>query len=192
MSTAINVDRRACLAPWLFTKDPDEMMMSRRPVETAHWPFPISDGIIWVAKAVRPSVARNVRELLISIAELTGFSSRDTAELLGTSHTTVQKIRRGRQIDGSRSPGLEERIADAHAVIARLSELVSGDRSRLVAALRETDPESRAAASDLLAKGQAADAYLLALDATRDRERGLLLVGQRPASPAGATVSLVD
>ena len=96
--------------------------------------------------------------------ELTGWSTRDLAEVLGTSHTTVRMF----ETDGrftARSVDAASRVQPLLAVLSRLAR-VAGDRDRLTLALM-TPQDSGERAMDLLVRQEWARAFTVGLDVLR-------------------------
>lgn len=130
---------------------------------------------------VPDDVVQPALDAVRSVSDLrawTGWSYRQLADVLGTSHTTVRAIEDGRPITEGRSGDLAARIADAHAVVSRIF-VVAGRNSGLTQKLLSAAADGRRSAVDELADGNAAAAYVAAIDARHPRVRGMV-VGTRP------------
>jgi transcriptional regulator with XRE-family HTH domain len=110
-------------------------------------------------------------DLLRQVNELTGWSFRDIAELVGTSHTTVGKLANGAAAT-SRSADAAERIAPLLEVLTRVSRLVAPGRD-LNSVLNELGPGGETP-RDVLRSGDWSRALLSAMD---------VINGPRPARP---------
>lgn len=110
-------------------------------------------------------------DLLRQVNELTGWSFRDIAEIVGTSHTTVGKLANG-ATPTSRSADAAERIAPLLDVLTRVSRLVAAGRD-LNAVLGESTPEGETP-HEVLRSGDWSRALLTAMD---------VINGPRPARP---------
>ena len=133
--------------------------------------------------------APDLRRMVRDLSAWTQWSSRALAEVLGTTHTTVQALSRGRGLVESRSGDLGDRIVEAFRVAERIHKIAHEDPAQTSRALSRADAGGVSAAQLLRARRPSA-AYLVALDELRPREQGLL-VGSRPARD-GATVSLTE
>lgn len=100
-------------------------------------------------------------DLLRRINELTGWSFRDIAEVVGTSHTTVGKLANG-AAPSSRSAAAVERIERVLDVLTRVFPLV-GSRAALAPLLEQVGPHNETP-RELLAAGAWSEALLAALD----------------------------
>jgi hypothetical protein len=148
----------------------------------------------WVTLAKRwPRPAPDPQVMLHELRQWTGWSTRQTADALGTTHTTVLGVERGRPLLRSRSGDLRQRIVDTHDIVSRLFVLAGRDPRRTADALGAAAPSQRRAI-DHLREGAPNAAYLVALDVLQPRaaRQGGLLVGSRPARPGTATTPLTD
>jgi transcriptional regulator with XRE-family HTH domain len=139
--------------------------------------------------AVEIAPARDVQRMVSALRASTGWSARRLAEALGTSHTTVRAVESGRPIVAGHSGNLRQRITAAHDVVSRIF-VIAGRDSTLTARAFEDAPQGGDAAINYLRRGDAARAYIAALDVLRPRTPGLL-VGSRPRRE-GATAPLHD
>jgi transcriptional regulator with XRE-family HTH domain len=147
------------------------------------WWF-VDDWIVCLPKQPDTALADS-RRMVKEMRRWTNWSARQLAELLGTSHTTVLAIEAGRSLDSSHSGDLHRRIAGAYDVISRIHVLASRNPSR-TAQILEARSATQSSARDDLAAGNAAKAYITALDALHPPTEGLL-VGIRPAEVGQAT-----
>lgn len=102
--------------------------------------------------------------LIAQAQELTGWSFRQLAEVLGTSHTTVGKLANQGAVS-ARSRAAADRIEPLLDVLIRLSRVVEPGE-RLAAALGELAP-SGDRGLDFLSSGDWARAFLAGLDAVQ-------------------------
>lgn len=139
----------------------------------------------WIALPGRPnpvagSSSSRLTRLLTESRTFTGWSQRDLASVLGTSHTTVRRL----EADGRvtpRSRDIAARAAQLHGVLARLSPLTTGPE-HLATMLATPGPTGTPA--DLLRAGDWSRAYLLALDLLRPPTDGMLGASPVPMLPA--------
>lgn len=113
-------------------------------------------------------------ELLATITriqQLTGWSFRDIAEIVGTSHTTIGKLANG-SVPTSRSQAAADRLAPLLDVLARLSRLI-GTGHALIGFLYHDGGQNKRPV-DLLRESDWSGALLSALDAAN---------GDRPKRP---------
>jgi transcriptional regulator with XRE-family HTH domain len=143
------------------------------------WQIDVPDDVVQPAL----DVVRSVGDL----RAWTGWSYRQLADVLGTSHTTVRAIEDGRPMAESRSGDLAARIADAREVVSRIF-VVAGREPGGTHTLLSTSTDGRRSAMDELADRNPAAAYLAAIDARRPRARGMV-VGTRPRARS-ATAAL--
>ncbi|MGI8429975.1 MAG: hypothetical protein ACR2OB_11895 [Solirubrobacteraceae bacterium] len=133
--------------------------------------------------------APDVQRMISEVRASTGWSSRQLARVLGTSHTTVLNAEAGRPLLALRSGDLRRRVGEVHDVVERVHVLAQRDAdatSRLLA----TAPRRGQSAVDALRAGRPQKAYLAAIDALTPRPNGML-TGGRPRRP-GATAALHD
>lgn len=110
-------------------------------------------------------------EMLRRVNDLTQWSFRDVADVLGTSHTTVGKLANG-ALPTPRSQDAANRIEPLVDVLGRLSPLIAPGRN-LASVLDEPSPDGETA-RELLAAGEWSRALLTAMD---------VITGTRPARP---------
>src|SRR5438445_3757062 len=110
-------------------------------------------------------------DLLRQVNELTGWSFRDIAEVVGTSHTTVGKLANG-AVPTSRSADAAERIEPLLDVLTRISRLVAPGRD--LAAVLEDSTADGETPREVLRSGDWSRALLAAMD---------VINGPRPARP---------
>lgn len=146
----------------------------------------------WLVNVPAPAVhpAPDVQLMTRELRQWTGWSARQLAEVLGTSHTTVLAVEAGRPLVSGHSGDLRRRYDDAHSVVSRIHVLSDRDPSR-TAHLLSTAPLRGLSASEYLKRRDPANAYLAALDVLRPPTQGLL-VGTRPSHPGHDTVPLHD
>lgn len=133
--------------------------------------------------------APDVQRMIGEVRGWTGWSARQLATVLGTSHTTVLNAEAGRPLIAVRSGDLRRRVGDVHDLVHRVYLLAGRDASATSHVLG-TAPERGHGGSplDALAAGYPDRAYLAAIDVLRPRPSGLL-TGSRPRR-SGATVAL--
>jgi transcriptional regulator with XRE-family HTH domain len=110
-------------------------------------------------------------DLLRQVNELTGWSFRDIAEVVGTSHTTIGKLANG-AVPTSRSADAAERIEPILDVITRISRLVAPGSE--LAAVLEQPAAGGETPREVLRSGEWSRALLSAMD---------VINGPRPARP---------
>lgn len=125
--------------------------------------------------------------MITEIRGWTGWSSRQLATVLDTTHTTVLNAERGRALMEARSGDLQRRVPAAHDLVRRVFLLADRDPAA-TSRILGTVLGDGLSPSEALAAGNTERAYLAAIDALRDRPTGML-VGARPRRP-GATVAL--
>lgn len=133
--------------------------------------------------------APDVQRMISEVRAWTGWSSRQLARILGTSHTTILNAEGGRPLLALRSGDLRRRIGDVYNVVERvhlLAERDAGTTSQLLAAA----PRRGQSAAEALRAGRPEKAYLAAIDALKPRPTGML-TGGRPRR-SGATAALHD
>jgi hypothetical protein len=143
----------------------------------------------WVLVLPTTAVRRapDVQRMISEVRTWTGWSSRQLARALGTSHTTVLNAEAGRPLLALRSGDLRRRVGEAHDVVERIHLLADRDAdttARLLAAA----PRRGQSAIDALCAGRPEKAYLAAIDALRARPAGMV-TGSRPRR-SGATAAL--
>lgn len=143
----------------------------------------------WVLILPMPAARRapDVQRMIAEIRACTGWSKRQLATALGTSHTTVVNAEGGRPLLENRSGDLRRRVADAHDLVRRVFVLAGRD-AETTAHVLGTVPADGVSPIDALRAGNYERAYIAAIDALRPRPTGLL-VGSRPRR-SGATAAL--
>jgi transcriptional regulator with XRE-family HTH domain len=133
-----------------------------------------------------PSIQIKTRELI----RWTGWSQRELAEVLGTTHPTIGALTSGRTTDLVRRSDLKQALMDLHAVCMRLRVLFPGDK----AALRECLQFSVGGESvaKMAASGRPAAAYIAALEACAGRHAEDLPQPIFPLVAGEATAALHD
>jgi hypothetical protein len=131
--------------------------------------------------------APDVQRMITEIRAWTGWSKRQLATVLGTSHTTVVNAEGGRPLLEARSGDLRRRVASAHDLVRRVF-LLAGRDAQTTAHVLGTSPADGVSAVDALRSGNYERAYIAAIDALRPRPTGML-VGGRPRR-SGATAAL--
>lgn len=143
----------------------------------------------WVLLVPAISVERapDVQRMIGEIRAWTGWSRRQLATVLDTSHTTVGRAEAGRPLLAVRSGDLRRRVADAHGLVGRVFMLTDRDKQTTADVLADAPPTG-VSPIDALRAGGPEQAYLAAIDALRPRPTGMLSGGRRRRS--GATVAL--
>lgn len=127
------------------------------------------------------------RRFVSDIRIRTGWSTRELARIVGTSHTTIGRIERGGRIVAGHSGELGTRLQQAHDVISRTYVIAGSDPVRTSQFLETRGPSGRSAV-EYMREGEPSLAYLAIIDVATPRPEGLL-VGNRPRGD-GATVAL--
>ncbi len=140
----------------------------------------------WIQLPAAPAepVSRLPRLLRESRAA-TGWSQREIAEILGTSHTTIRRL----EADGKvsiKSRDIAAKVPHLHAVLLRLAR-AAGSASALATAL--VTPVGDTTAATLLQKGNWPRAFTTALDAVRGPRPEMLGAPPGP-TPSDATREL--
>lgn len=110
-------------------------------------------------------------DLLRRVNKLTGWSFRDIAEVVGTSHTTVGKLANG-ALPTSRSADAAQRIEPMLDVLTRISRLAAPGSD--LAAVLEQPAAGGETPREVLRSGQWSQALLSAMD---------VINGPRPGRP---------
>ena len=131
--------------------------------------------------------APDVQRMITEMRAWTGWSKRQLATVLGTSHTTIVNAEGGRPLLEVRSGDLRRRVPGAHDLIRRVF-LLAGRDAQTTAHVLETAPTNGVSPIDALHTGNSEQAYLAAIDALGPRSAGML-VGGRPRR-SGATAAL--
>lgn len=188
----ITKERRAQCLPALLGTDADEWLSNQQVVVDC-WisSHPPASSGEWRVLPFRPSgrAVLDIQRLARQLSAWTGWSSRALADVLDTTHTTVQALQRGRPLQGSRSGMLGDRLGETHQVVERLDRLTHGDARATARALTRPDADGMSAVDHLRARRPSA-AYLAAIDALRPRVPGML-TGTRPAR-GDATAPLTE
>lgn len=155
-----------------------------------------TDGPFWTVgewRLVLPKLivhrAPDVQHMLGDIEAWTGWSKRQLAGVLGTSHTTVRNAAAGRPLLAARSGDLRRRVANTHNLVGRVFVLAGRDAPETARILEASQGENLAAIDALRATNYE-HAYVAALDVLRPRPTGML-TGNRPRR-SGATMPLHD
>jgi len=113
---------------------------------------------------MEPYRPRRVPELALIISRLadrTGWSNRRIAEVVGTTHPTIQAMKSGRTPE--RRPELADALFKTAEVVEKISRLAEHDQMTLKAILGSRGSDGRTPLQ-LLAAGEYAKAYLRSLD----------------------------
>lgn len=137
---------------------------------------------------IAPAVG--VASFLDDLAAWTGWSNRDLATALGTSHPTVGALRSGEAVAFARRPEIRHRLADLHALCTRLRPMVYGDATRLGRLL--TTAVAGQTPLELVRAGAAARAYLFALRTLAPEPEEEFPSSVFPARAGRATTALHD
>jgi hypothetical protein len=168
--------------------EPLDRPLPHRVIDTDHLFWIVGEWPVVIPKQV-VRAAPDVQRAIIDLRRWTGWSARRLADVLRTSHTTVRRIEAGRPLVEGHSGDLRRRLDDVHDVVGRVFLLCHRDPVSTVRVLEKSHGEEETAV-DALRRGDAAQAYLRAIDAVRPRETGLL-VGARPRGE-GATAPFHD
>lgn len=108
-----------------------------------------------------PQPALGLTRAVKRLIERTGWSNRGLAEIVGTTHPTIQAIRRGHEPE--RRPDLTEALFNTAEVVEKISRLANGNQTTIkrILSTRGADGETPL---QLLAAGEYAKAYLRGLD----------------------------
>lgn len=109
--------------------------------------------------------------LIQRVRALTGWSTRDLAEVIGTSHTTVRMFETNGRVS-ARSRQAAARITPLLGVLTRLRRLVDTPQALAVALATPSDTGERAI--DLLAAREWARGFVVGLDAVHGPRPNIL------------------
>jgi transcriptional regulator with XRE-family HTH domain len=153
----------------------------------AHRVAPRPDPFDWWVKLVRvePRPSPDAQRRIQEIRTLTGWSDRQIARALGTSHPTVAAMMLGRL----GRLGHRARISTTYDVVARIYALCERDVEATDRVLAFSGSDGAPSPLDLLSRDEPSAAYLAAIDRIRPRRQGLM-TGSRPAVPGLATEDL--
>jgi hypothetical protein len=153
-----------------------------------------TDGLLWTVGewvVVLPLTvvhrAPDVQRMITEIRGWTGWSKRQLATILWTSHTTIVNAEAGRPLLEVRSGDLRRRVASVHDLVQRVF-LLAGRDAETTGNVLATAPADGVSPIDALSAGNYERAYVAALDVLRPRPTGML-VGDRPRR-SGATAAL--
>lgn len=140
----------------------------------------------WIQLPAPPAepVSRLPR-LLSEARNVTGWSQREIADILGTSHTTIRRL----ETDGRvtiKSRDIAAKVAQLHAVLVRLARIAGSPDTLATALVTEVDGTTAAA---LLREANWPRAFATALDAARGPRPEMLGAPPGPP-PADATREL--
>lgn len=137
----------------------------------------------WVVLPKRVDTASSALSGLVRrCRELTGWSGRELAQVLGTSHTTVRMFEsEGRATARSRS--VAAKLNPLLGVLSRLDR-VAGNRSDLALAL-STPNDRGVTAMDLLSEQAWAKAFVTGLDVLKGPRQEMLAPDDTWAGPSG-------
>jgi transcriptional regulator with XRE-family HTH domain len=158
-----------------------QVLFSERAITTT-----VGDGIVILGErvikipALRSAPTPELRRLVWELRARTDWSARQIARVLGTSHTTINRIEAGGRLMSGHSGDLRRRLGSAHDVVSRVHVLAGGDADATARALETAGPSGDSAVA-LMQADAPARAYLAALDVLNPRQDGLL-VGTRPRS----------
>lgn len=146
----------------------------------------VGDGIIILGERLiripplAPSPTPELRQLVWELRTRTGWSARQLARVLGTSHPTINRIEAGGRLVRGHSGDLRQRLSSTHDVISRVYMLAGSDADATARVLETAGPSGHSPI-ELMHVDEPARAYLAALDVLNPRQDGLL-VGSRPRS----------
>lgn len=164
------------------------LRVQRRPViDTGPSIWRVGDWAVEVPQSL-PEPLPEATRMIALIRDRTSWSARHLSDILGVSHTTVLRIATGKQPDPSHSGNLSARLRSAYDVVDRVYLLTHRSPVSTAQVLEEARPGRRSPVDELRA-GNAAAAYLAAVDALRPPRSPGLLTGDRPRS-GSATVPL--
>ena len=136
-----------------------------------------------------PQPVSELTRIVKRLVERTGWSNRSLAEIVGTTHPTIQAIKRGREPERRRD--LAEALFNTAEVVEKISRLTRGNQAMLKAILstRGSDGETPL---QLLAAGEYAKAYLRALDMLNEARPTVRLLDSRQARQPSQDVGLIS
>jgi hypothetical protein len=150
------------------------------PISQGYFDDPTSDFFAgWpLIPMYEPRLVPDLTRIVNRLIDRTGWSNRGLAEIVGTTHPTIQAIKRGR--DPERKAGLAEALFNTAEVVEKISRLAHGNQSVIKAVLSNRGQDGQTPLR-LLSEGEYAKAYLRALDLLNKPRAtvGLLDVRQR-------------
>ncbi len=166
--------------------EPLGLPVQARPLNTDHAFWTLGEWIVVLPVTVIHR-APDVQRMITEIRAWTGWSARQLATVLDTSHTTVLSAESGRPLIEVRSGDLRRRVTSAHDLVRRVF-LLSGRDPQTTAHVLGTAPADGVSPVGALRAGNSEQAYIAAIDALRPRPTGMLR-GDRPRR-SGATAAL--
>lgn len=139
-------------------------------------------------------VAEPAHEVIRKLHDLirwTGWSNRQLATVIGSSHPTIANALQGDTTALSRSANQRQRLDEAYDVVLRVY-LLTNRNPRRTAEVLDTPTTGDVTATEHLEIGEPVKAYLTALRVLRPpRQRGMMR-GQHPIDPRTATAAVLD
>jgi transcriptional regulator with XRE-family HTH domain len=169
-----------------FREAPERFVVTQ--AEAAGIDALLSEFTSWVelpAVAARPP---QLGDLVRRARALTDWSTRELADIIGTTHTTVRAFEQGSRVS-ARSRPAASRVRPLVDVLTRLAWAAGGAPDALATALR-TPSEANECAFDLLAAGEWTRGYLACLDVLRGPRPDMLApLDDWPVLPATRELS---
>lgn len=135
-----------------------------------------------------PQPVPDLTRIITRLVNRTGWSNRRIAEIVGTTHPTIQAIKGGREPE--RRPELAEALFRTAEMVEKISRLSGGNQATLRAILSNRGEEGRTPLQ-LLAAGEYAKAYLKALDLINEPHQTGSLLNVRQARQPSQDVGLI-
>jgi hypothetical protein len=169
--------------PWRYDETRLPAVERARPVD------PYASG--YVVPAMTGQAAPEVGRQLHDLIHWAGWSNRDLAAVIGSSHPTIAQALQGHAAALSRSAAQRRRLGETHDVVSRIHALTGRDAERTARVL-DTPGSDDVTATEHLAAGEPVKAYLTAIRVLRpSRARGMM-IGRHPIDPRRATAAILD
>jgi hypothetical protein len=120
--------------------EPLPRRVQSQPINTESALWTVGD---WQLEMPAPAIETvpAVPSMLAEIRAWTGWSQRQLANALGTSHTTVGRAESGRPLQEARSGDLSSRVSNTHNLIKRLL-ILGGRQPEVTRRLLEVAPDA--------------------------------------------------
>ena len=175
------IERRSHTWPGEWTVEPSSPR--RRPLEEF---APTSI----VLPPTTPRTAPKLQEALSELYSWTGWSMRELASAIGSTHPTIDSVLRG-ESNLARQPLQATHLFQLHDLVQRLQVVSHGDKAEIGRALR-TPGSIGVTALDTLRSTGVAGAYIQALDVIRPPRSGGMMKSRFPRRPGEGSSALSD
>jgi hypothetical protein len=152
--------------------------------QSYHYDLPNLFSSWLLIPSYQPSPIPGLASVISRLIDRTGWSNRRIADIVGTTHPTIQAIRGGREPE--RRPELADALYKTAEVVEKISKLSRGNQTTLNAILKNRGQTGYGQTPlQLLAAGEYAKAYLAAIDfLNKPRQSGGLLNVRQERQPS--------